>query len=188
MQVRISTTRDKVRDLDLWTEADSAAIGEASVGIMIARVYEGQGADGEPFAPYSTRPMTVSLGSETALRLAPKGGQPVKDKTGKVTGIRYPGGYRQYKHESRRRGLRAGTAEVDLTLSGQLMRSLRVVMADETSAVVGVTGAPQEYAEAVDAKRPFLGLTAAEAQELEDEVVARINAHVAGTGNTRPVV
>lgn len=188
MQVRISTKRDKVRDLDMWTEADSAAVAEAVVATIIGRIYQGQGADGEPFAPYSTRPTTISLGSETAMRLTPKGGQPVKDKTGKVTGVRYPNGYAQYKHESRRRSARAGTAEVDLTLSGQLVRSIRVVTADESTAVVGVTGAPQEYADALDSKRPFLGLTAAEAADIEEEVVARINAHVAGTGAVRPVV
>lgn len=189
MQLRISATRDKVpQDFDVWTAADSSAVGEVIVATIIERIYRGESANGEAFAPYSTRPLTVALGSETAMRLAPKGGQPVKDKTGKVTGVRYPGGYAQYKHESRRRSARGVTAEVDLTLSGQLVRSLRVVTADESSAVVGLTGTPQVYGEGVDARRPFLGITAAEAKDLEDEVVALMSRHVEGVGSTRPVV
>ena len=93
--------------------------------------------------------------AKKGARLAPKGGRP--SKTGKS--IYYAGGYQQYKHDSRKRGKKAKSAEVDLVLSGQLMNNLVVKEATPTGFTIGLTKHVSSYGYDVNAKREFLGLT-----------------------------
>ena len=81
---------------------------------------------------------------------------------GAIIGRHYEGGYAEYKASSRkglvnRNGV-TGTA-VDLTLSGQLAGSVRVVSSTRTQAVIGITGDARTYGVFVDGKRPFLGFS-----------------------------
>lgn len=158
--------------LDVWTQADSERVGAFFVGTINVRVQRGTGADGKPFRPYSTKRLYVAAGGETARRLAPKGGTPIKDKNGAVTSTRYDGGYAQYKRESRK-----GTA-VDLTLSGQMMREIRATVVTETDVEVQHTGGSAVYGPGVDALRPHLGITDDELAKLDRLILRLVDAHL----------
>lgn len=156
------------------------AIGEACRAQVVQRTFrEGRGLDDNPHKRYSKKPISVYFGSETARRLKPKGGTPLYRKRrykargksqssyllswkhydlGALIGRRYEGGYRQFKAESRK-GLSERSVEVDLILSGQLSRSLRVTNVRKTSAVIQVQGGSLKYAAGVNARRPWLGLS-----------------------------
>lgn len=109
---------------------------------------DGKGADDKAHKPYSTRPIYISKKSDTAKRLKPKGG--IKKKGGTF----YPGGYRQYKVQSQK-----SSAKVNLTLSGRLLRSIRITKSAKFSAKVGMTGSAKVYGRLVDKVRPFMGIS-----------------------------
>lgn len=153
----------------------SIIMGEVADAIrasILTRTSKGVGSDEQPLRRYSTRPMTVSMSSEQALRLKPKGGEPAYGrghprrlvangrgaKGWKITGRYYRGGYEQYKRESRRgttNGLGATGALVDVTCSGEMLRSFRRTSATATSAEVRVVGNAALYAGHVDDARPW---------------------------------
>lgn len=177
----ITVTRTGTFPTRAWDRQAMAMLADGARSVMVTRTfYDGRGEDGTPLAPYSTRPMTVSYKSPTARRLKPKGGEPAYGRghprrlirngrapAGRgwvVVGRYYEGGYAQYKQDSRK-GPR--NAEVDLTLSGTLLRSIRVKRVGETSATIGATGAALAYAGAVDARRPFFGLSAEDREALD---------------------
>lgn len=155
-------------------------IGKAVQTEIVERTFQqGLGEDGRPMAAYSTRPMTVSFGSETASRLSPKGGAPAygrghprrmltaggrapRGSGWTITGRYYVGGYGAFKLASRKglaNKLGATGASPDLVLSGQLARSFRVVAADSTRVTIAITGSALEYGPATDARRPWIGLS-----------------------------
>jgi hypothetical protein len=129
---------------------------------------EGRGLNDRAHAAYSTERVVVYFRSEIARRLKPKGGAPwharrgpqrgVDGRRGAIIGREYEGGYAEYKRASRK-GVGSGGVLVDLTASGQLARSLDVTAVLRTRCVVTVRGAAVTYAEGVDAKRPWFGLS-----------------------------
>ena len=134
----------------LWTAQDSLTVASDTLAMIKLRTSQGLDADRRPFRGYSTRPIYVS---KRGARLAPKGGEPTED--GKA--VFYEGGYKQYKHESRRRGV-GDSAEVDLVLSGNMMNNLVVKSATDKGFVIGLTQHAQ-YGYFVNADREFLGLS-----------------------------
>lgn len=163
-----------------WGAEGCRLVAQWAVERILARITQSKGADGEPFKPYSTKPITILFTSETARRLKPKGGVPVKNAEGLIVGRHYPGGYAQYKRES------TGYAKVTLTLSGELRRNIRVIRTTDNEAVVGIGQSAAMYGHYVDAKRPFIGLTKAEAGSMLDAAVQavfnRLNGSQAPTG------
>jgi hypothetical protein len=172
---------------DIATPAVMRAVGEMCKAQVVQRAFrEGLGTDDRPLRRYGTQPMSVYFPSETARRLKPKGGAPLYRKRpyrrrgsqsgymitakylplGTLIGRRYEGGYAQFKRDSRK-GFVGGSVEVDLTLSGQLSRSIRVTNVRENYAVVQVSGGALKYAAHVNRKRPFFGLSP------EDQVLVR---------------
>ena len=165
---------------DIATPEVMRAVGELCKAQVIQRTFrEGTGVDDRPLKRYSTKPMSVYFPSETARRLKPKGGMPLYRKRkykqrgrsqstymmtwklyplGTLIGRRYEGGYAQFKHDSRK-GFVGGSVEVDLTLSGQLSRSIRVTNVRKNYAVVQVSGGALKYAAHVNRKRPWFGLS-----------------------------
>jgi hypothetical protein len=113
------------------------------------RTAKGLDAHNMPFKPYSTKPLYVP---NKGARLKPKGGRRTRG------GVYYSGGYRQYKHESRRRGGSGDSAEVDLVLSGHMMNSLEVNKATPTYFIIGLNQHAY-YGFAVNETREFLGLS-----------------------------
>ena len=154
-------------------------IGNVVGDMIVTRTLAGQDADGNAFANYSTEPTYISkgTGTGTGARLAPKGGR--VSRTGRS--VYYAGGYREFKQLSRKPGQapRGGatsgpTSEVDLTLSGQLMRSIEVAQADEDSVVIQTGPGTVDYAAAVNERRRFMGLTPANLRTLDEVVLDEI--------------
>jgi hypothetical protein len=158
-----------------------AEIGNALVLIIRRRTLQGRGADGRPFEGYATRRIYVNPNRGVGARLKPKGGVVTKGGRGKT--MRFDGGYAEFKRLSRGAGATprggsasAPTAEVDLTLSGQLMRSIAPAQITDPAVVVQVGEGAAEYGEGVNERRPFMGLAPQEGPALE----AVANAAVAG--------
>lgn len=183
----------KVRPLgtvptSVWDVQAMEALAVSVRGIIVERTQvRGIGEDGNPLAPYSTRPITISFASDTAARLKPKGGNPAYGRghprrlltaSGRaprgagwvITGRYYPGGYAEYKRSSRlgltSRSGRAGVL-VDLTLSGQMMREFRVRKTTRLSAIIGLTGEAAIYGSQVNAARPWIGLAESDAPAVD---------------------
>ena len=157
-------------------------IAQDVVTIIRRRTNRGQAADGKPFKPYSTKPISIGTFSQpgTGRRLAPKGGK--LSKSGKS--MRFVGGYAEYKRLSRGAGGLPSTgyaaaavgpsSEVDLLLSGQLRRSIEVAQADEDSAVVQTGTQTAAYAGAVNAQRPFMGLAPGDRAQVEAALTSAV--------------
>lgn len=173
-------------DLSRWptrvvtTEA-MRAIGQAVATQMAQRTFrEGRGLDDRAHAAYSTERVVVYFRSEIARRLKPKGGAPwharrgpqrgVDGRKGAIIGREYAGGYAEYKFASRRGERRAPGVAVDLTASGQLARSLDVTAVLRTRCVVTVRGAAVTYAEGVNSKRPWFGLSAKDRGQVDQTI------------------
>ena len=139
-----------------WTSRDMDELAQAQVSALVVRTFQqGKGIDGRKFKKYSTTPMSVS---KRFARLAPKGGR--RSRTGKS--VYYEGGYRQYKKESRTGGVKSGRSPanaVDLTLSGQMMRSFKVLRHNSRRATIGLTGHARIYGAYVNKSRPWIGLS-----------------------------
>ena len=180
----------------VWDVQAMEALAVAARGIIVERTQNrGIGEDGNPLAPYSTRPTTISFASDTAVRLKPKGGLPAygrghprkrlssggrapRGRGWTITGRYYPGGYAEYKRSSRLKLIsksgRAGVS-VDLTLSGQMMEEFRVRKTARLSALIGLTGEAAIYGAEVNAARPWIGLADSDAPAVEaslDAIVA----------------
>ena len=133
----------------LWTKKDSMRLAMNALAAIKLRTSKGLDAHGMPFKEYSTTPLYVA---KKGARLKPKGGSKRKG------GVFYAGGYRQYKHESRKRGSSSDSAEVDLVLSGNMMNSFVVHKATPSYFIIGLNHHAQ-YGFAVNETREFLGLS-----------------------------
>lgn len=131
--------------------------------IILHRTVRGISATGKAFKGYSTKKIWVPFRDRpgSGRRLTPKGG--VVSRTG--MSMRFDDGYAEYKKKSRVAGqLPAGgaasgpNADVDLHLSGELMKGLHEAQADDDSVVIQTSNSTQAYAAAVNDARPFLGL------------------------------
>lgn len=157
----------------LWTTRDSMATAADTIALVRLRTYAGLDTKDRPFgsyAPYSQKPLYVAF---KGARLKPKGGR--KTKSGKS--MFFQGGYKEYKEKSRRRRTKGGvnqTAEIDLTLSGALMNNLVTTSATKTSFTIGLSGAVKSYGYYVNARRPFIGLSASDRVKVTNAVAARI--------------
>ena len=112
MQARIDLNLPR----SLWTQRDSLVLASNTLASIKMRTSRGIDATGNQFKGYSTRPLYVL---KRGARLKPKGGR--LSPTGRS--VFYQNGYKQYKHESRRRGTPGESAEVDLVLSGNMMNN-----------------------------------------------------------------
>ena len=145
------------------------SIGNAAVALIRKRAGEGRAFTGGDFRPYSTRPIYISRNRGTGARLAPKGGRP--SRTG--ASVFYAGGYAEYKRAS------TGSGVVNLTLSGQLMRSIAVAKATARAVVVQAGGGTVAYAGAVNDARPFMGIARDELPAIERVATAEVSRHIA---------
>lgn len=176
VKVKIDLSRFPSRLIDEAAMKDIAEQLRAS--ITQRAFFEGLDVKDATFDDYSKTARVVYFASETARRLKPRGGTPWKGRRGprkgETVGRFYEGGYRQYKEESRK-GLREASVEVDLILSGQLSRSLRVVRTTSTQARIEVRGSATAYAQGVNQKREWLGVSPRNVEDLNavlPEIVA----------------
>lgn len=87
-----------------------------------------------------------------------------------IIGRRYPGGYAQFKRESRRGLTSAGGrtgVEVNLILSGQMMRSFKQKTVALYMIVLGLTGDPVVYGTYVNRNRNWIGLSPSDLKTLD---------------------
>jgi len=147
MQARVNLNLPRA----LWTRRDSLVLASNTLASIKMRTSKGIDANGRSFRAYSTRPLYVV---KRGARLKPKGGR--LSRTGKS--VFYQKGYRQYKHESRRRGTPGESAEVDLVLSGNMLNNFVVKQATANGFKIGLTQ-HVNYGYNVNADREFIGLT-----------------------------
>lgn len=150
----------------VWTAKDSARLASDTLASIKLRTSKGIDANGEQFKEYSQEPIYVS---KRGARLAPKGGQP--SRTGKS--VYYDGGYWEYKHDSRRRSSLAGSADVDLVLSGNMMNNLVVKQATKQGFTIGLTS-KAGYGYYVNVDREFLGLSEDDVEMLMEAVALEL--------------
>lgn len=139
-------------------------IGMDGVALIRRRTLEGIDADGRPFPAYSTRRIYISVERRgTGARLTPRGGK--LSRTGRT--MRFDGGYAEYKRLSRGAGaLPQGgaatgpTAEVDLTLSGEMLRSLHPEVVAPNEVMIQTSSRTADQAAGVEELRPFVGFSA----------------------------
>lgn len=178
MELKVSGARlpDRVTDREAMVQ-----IGNSIVAIIVDRTLRGISATGKAFKGYSTKRIWVPFSDRpgTGRRLTPKGG--VVSRTG--LSMRFDDGYAGYKRRSRQAGqvpvggaASAPTAEVDLVLSGQLLRSIEVAQADDTSVVVQTGNGTLAYADKVNEERPFMGIAPSDMPDLEGEIAAAVQA------------
>jgi len=137
--------------LRLWGVGEMKELAVVTQGAMVRRAFrQGRDVKDQPFRRYSTRP--IYIGGSTARRLAPKGGRRTDGGS-----TYYSGGYAEYKRLSRQ--FSGEDAPVDLTLSGQLRRSVRVVRVLRYLAEIGPTGSAAIYGAGVGKARPFVGVS-----------------------------
>lgn len=163
------------QDLDLLTIADMRSLGHDVVAIVHTRTLQGRDRYGANFKAYSTNAIYVA---KAGARLAPKGGRP--SRSGKS--VYYAGGYADYKRSSRRfnTAISGATSEVDLTLSGQMMRSLHVAQATTTQVRVSLGAREALYGVHVNKVRRFMGLTRKEQAGLAVDLEAIVEKRLAG--------
>ena len=155
---------------NLWGRASMRALAEIARATVVTRVSRrGEGLDDNPLKRYATAPrIYVYRAYGAGARLAPKGGRTVSIVKGldgkfrKLKGHAYEGGYAEYKSTSTK-----GGGIVDLTLSGQMLRDFRVNDVTATRAVIGLT-ATVHYGAGVNARRPWIGLSRRDVQQLTE--------------------
>jgi len=147
MQARIDLNLPR----SLWTQRDSLVLASNTLASIKMRTSKGIDATGNQFKGYSTRPLYVL---KRGARLKPKGGR--LSRTSRS--VFYQNGYKQYKHESRRRGTPGQSAEVDLVLSGNMMNNFVVKQATVNGFKLGLTQ-QASYGYSVNMDREFIGLT-----------------------------
>lgn len=147
MQARIDLNLPR----SLWTQRDSLVLASNTLASIKMRTSKGIDATGNQFKGYSTRPLYVL---KRGARLKPKGGR--LSRTGRS--VFYQNGYKQYKHESRRRGTPGESAEVDLVLSGNMINNFVVKQATVNGFKLGLTQ-QANYGYSVNMDREFIGLT-----------------------------
>jgi hypothetical protein len=147
------------------------ALAEIARTAVVTRVSRrGEGLDDNPFKRYATAPrIYVYRYRGAGARLKPKGGRTVSIVKGldgkyrKLKGHAYEGGYAEFKAAS----TKGGGGIVDLTLSGQMLRDFRVKDTTATRAVLGLT-ATLDYGRHVNARRPWIGLSRRDVQQLTE--------------------
>ena len=155
---------------NLWGRASMRALAEIARATVVTRVSRrGEGLDDGPLKRYATAPrIYVYRAYGAGARLKPKGGRTVSIVKGldgkfrKLKGHAYEGGYAEYKATSTK-----GGGIVDLTLSGQMLRDFRVKDVTATRAVIGLT-ATVHYGAGVNARRPWIGLSRRDVQQLTE--------------------
>lgn len=160
------------------------SIASDVIALIRVRTMRGTDAEGRAFKAYSTKRIYISReGRGTGARLAPKGG--VVSRTGRT--MRFDGGYREFKLLSRgagqlpRGGAATGpTSEVDLTLSGEMLRGLHPEVLGTTSVVIQPTSRTAEQAAGVSETRPFIGIAPSDRRAIEASVSAAIARKLAG--------
>ena len=138
----------------LWSANDSRMLALNTVATIKIRTAKGIDANGQKFAGYSTRPISIM---KRGAGLKPKGGQPSSNGQS----VFYQGGYKEYKQLSRKRtsGGSGQSAEVDLVLSGNMMNNLVVLEANQSGFTIGLTKHVSSYGYRVNEDREFIGLT-----------------------------
>ena len=178
--------------LACWDRQAMRETALAARAIIVTRTFRhGLDINDQPFKPYSTRPMTVTTKplSSTAKRMKPRGGLPAfgrghprkllgaggkKPKGAKwtITGRHYPGGYAQYKRESRKG---VNDVDVNLTLSGELQRSIKIKDVEQDRATVGLEGNAIVYGMGVQQRgRVFMGLSPRDLDALQRAIDAAV--------------
>lgn len=169
MRVTVKSAVVSVTVGDIIGARGMTAIGNSVVALIRKRTtVDGESYTGGGFKPYSTRPIYITRGRGTGARLAPKGGRP----TPSGQSVYYDGGYADYKRQS------SGSSVVNLTLSGQLMRSIAVAKATRRQVVVQTGSGVSDYARGVNDARPFMGVSEAERPVLERVAQAQVEAHI----------
>ena len=160
----------KARARRFWRKEDTAKLAQTLVVSIKNRAFKkGLGIDDRPHKAYSTTPIFISDKSETGKRLAPKGG------IRRATGVFYPGGYRQYKRQSEK-----SSAKVNLTLSGNLLRSIRIKRLRRFTAIIGMSGNAKDYGVFVDRARPFMGISKKDSEAVAATFRDKIKERLAG--------
>ena len=156
---------------NLWGRASMQALAEIARATVVTRVSRrGEGLDDNPLKRYATAPrIYVYRAYGAGARLKPKGGRTVSIVKGldgkfrKLKGHAYEGGYAEYKTAS----TEGGGGIVDLTLSEQMLRDFRVKDTTATRAVLGLV-ATWKYGRHVNARRPWIGLSRRDVQQLTE--------------------
>jgi hypothetical protein len=156
---------------NLWGRASMRAFAEIARATVVTRVSRrGEGLDDNPLKRYATAPrIYVYRAYGAGARLKPKGGRTVSIVKGldgkfrKLKGHAYEGGYAEYKATS----TEGGGGIVDLTLSEQMLRDFRVKDTTATRAVLGLV-ATWKYGRHVNARRPWIGLSRRDVQQLTE--------------------
>lgn len=178
----------------LWTAQDMAWLAQIAASQTVVRAFDhGKGLDDRLHRRYSTERLKLYSRSTTGRAMSPKGGVPFawvrgprtraggydRRRIGQEAGRVYAGGYAQYKRESRKgltNGLGASGVEVNLTLSGNLARSIRMTRHSATAATIAITGNARNYGGHVNAARPFMGLSPEDRDIVRDAIIRRVNA------------
>lgn len=192
----ITVRRSGTIPTTLWDSAASRELGRLAADLIKERTALGRGDQDQAHKPYSTNPMklyhrmTRRL-SQGVRRPKPTGGVPFnwvrgprkvdgtydETKIGQEGGRFYAGGYAQYKKGARlglvtqeRSGGRMVGTEVDLMLSGQMLRQFGVIRHTRLSVVIGLKGQAREYGPFVDQARPWIGISPANAKEMDADM------------------
>lgn len=121
---------------NLWDLQASRALALVAAGAVSKRTSDGRDVEDKAFAPYkSTGVMYVQKNGRMARRLSPKGGEPTRG--GKS--VKYRRNYYQYRVDS------GASGRVNLTLSGQLLRSVGALRVSREQIVIGVRGEAAIY-------------------------------------------
>ena len=169
-----ATVKVKILVPELWTKQDSLRTGLDTLALIKARTMRGVSSTGARFKEYSSRPIYISKNAFPT----PKGGR--LSRTGDT--VYYANGYREYKKRSRRfgsGGARA-TAEVDLTLTGNLMNGLQVIKHSKKSFTIGLIEPVRHYGYEVHDARPFIGLTYKESQMITEVIQRTMGRRIKG--------
>lgn len=155
---------------DLRLVIDPAALTRAgllAVELVVERTGEGIDRHGQPFRPYSTRPLAVPAGSITKAAQARLGGNLslfTSAKTGALWAL-VEGGYEALKAA---RYPQDGGA-VNLHATGAMLRSMGVVDQDDESVTIGFSRTEEAEKAGWNVEtRDFLGLTDAGGGEVGD--------------------
>jgi hypothetical protein len=176
----------------VWDAQASQQLGLIVANLIKERTSEGRGENDGAMKPYSTNPMKIyhrttrrlSQGVTRPKMPPPLGGTPFpwvkgprkvdgtydETKIGQEGGRFYAGGYAQYKRAARK-GLTSKSgktgAEVDLTLSGQMLRQFGIIRHSRYSVTIGLKGQSREYGSFVDRARPWIAVSPENAREVE---------------------
>jgi len=166
----------------VWTKKNSEAVGVGMVNAINAQTTAGFNADDSRFRSYSTDLTYISKSDFPA----PRGGVDVGASIKYVKGEGYKG-YKESLGTSTRGGSSVG---VNLTKSGEMMRSLGIRHADAKGCAVGVSDAMLGRAMGNEAKgRVFLAVSKRMLTEIDATVQEVIDGWdiLGGVGVTRTV-